>query len=146
MAHFSQNFSRPSYLTRKQSRVLPKGATFGYHSFKSFLFVTRQLNVWFYWFIGIVRLFSRNSHFLSIYFFNNRYIFSILQTFDVISGANCVLLRRRPMFKKALPCGPARYIRTSEVFSEHETTLCVFRNFFEFFIENLSIFLKLCTF
>ena len=30
---FSLNFSRPSYLTRKQSRVLPKGATSGYRSF-----------------------------------------------------------------------------------------------------------------
>ena len=28
-----QNFYRPSYLTGKQTRVFPKGATFGYHSF-----------------------------------------------------------------------------------------------------------------
>ena len=33
--HFLQNFSKPSYLTRKQSWVLSKGTTLWYHSLKS---------------------------------------------------------------------------------------------------------------
>ena len=33
--HFLQKFYRPSYLTKKQTRVLAEGATFGYHRFLS---------------------------------------------------------------------------------------------------------------
>ena len=63
-----------------------------------------------------VRFFEMIIFRLLIRFFSgpSRYI----RIFDVLSTGNCVLLRRKPIFKKALPCGPARYIQTSDVISE----------------------------
>ena len=40
---FFKEFSRPSYLTCKQSLVLPKGIAFGYHNFEASV-VTRQMS------------------------------------------------------------------------------------------------------
>ena len=61
-------------------------------------------------------------------FFKVKYNFRII---DVISGTILHFTKEEAeVQKQALPFLPARYIRTSEAFSEHERILWLFRNFF----------------
>ena len=66
-------------------------------------------------------------------------IIAVYPTFDILSE-----VRRKPMFEKKLPCGPARYIRIFEAFSEHE------RAFLNFFLsgswKTSRAYFKLCAF
>ena len=56
-----------------------------------------------------------------------------IRIFDILFEVNCVLLWKKRMFKNALPCDPARYILTSEVFSKHERHPLVVLKLLSFF-------------
>ena len=102
--------------------------------FSSDIRLSQYISIFFNTIQTILRFTKEETEFL----FPERYI----RTFDVISEVICILPRRSCRIKKVLVFVSARYIRTSEAFSEHEPHPLGVSIFCEVFTNVLDIFSK----